>query len=220
MRAQLIVGSLAGLLMAGTVNAAVVWDTGDPLSQGYNEFDAPVTGYTVDSPSAGLLTQDTTLANTSRYALTSASAELVNSAGWYIEWRVNPQNTSGSFGVGLYANDSAGGIQLSTDPSGWGSWNGGSGSYATGYHIFRLTRAPGGSDFQLQVDGGAPTTLSQYVPWGGASAMQWGDVSSGNSGQAEWDYVAVNSAVPEPTSLALLGLGATLLVRRRMSKSA
>lgn len=215
MRAQLIVGSLCGFLMVGAVNASVVWNTGDPLSQGYSVFSGPLSGYSVDTPSAGLLTQDTDGPNTSRYGLSSASTELVNSSGWFIEWRVDSQATSGTFGVGLYANDSAGGVQLSIDPTGWSSWNGGSGSYAAGYHTFLLTRAAGGSDFQLQVDGGAATTVSQYVPWGGASAMQWGDVSSANSGQAVWDYVAVNGAVPEPASLSMLALGGLMLVRRR-----
>jgi hypothetical protein len=171
----------------------------------------------VDTPSAGLLTQNTDAANTSRYQLTSAnaSAELANASGWYIEWRINTTSTSSSYGVSMYANDSAGGILLSLDPSGWGSWNGGSGSYAAGYHTFRLTRAASGSDFQFQVDGGAATTLSQYAGWAGASDMQWGDGGSSAAGQAEWDYVTVNSAVPEPTSLALLGLGAGLFIRRR-----
>ncbi|HZH99438.1 MAG TPA: PEP-CTERM sorting domain-containing protein, partial [Fimbriimonadaceae bacterium] len=63
-----------------------------------------------------------------------------------------------------------------------------------------------GSDV-LSIDLGLSATSAANYVW-------FGDVSSAGSSSSETNYVAYN-AVPEPGTLAALGLGAAALLRRR-----
>lgn len=227
MNARWMIGVLGVLLISSSAaKASVIWDTGDPLSNGYTVLNPALAGYTLDSPVQGVLTQSTTADNISRYKLTSgnATAELVNANGWYIETRINVASptsaANGLYQVTLYASDGFGGFQLGLLPGSAAYYPNGATSlatYAAGYHTLKITRLPGNtSSFDVSVDGGAAITISDFVD--ATTQLQWGDGSGGGGpsvvGQAEWDYVAVN--IPEPASLAIVGLaGGAMMVRRR-----
>jgi hypothetical protein len=213
----MIIGGLCGLLAIGSVaNAAVIWDTGDPISHGFSLVGTvDPSNFQVDTPSAGFLTQDTVTVGAAAHYQNNSTTEFDNALGWKVEVRLNTTASSSDGDVYLLVADGQGGTELAFRSNGykvytnaWSSLQ----SYSSGFHTFLITRAAGeATNYSIQVDGG---TATSYTDFAYALGIQWGD-SASTGGKAVWDYVKIN-AVPEPTSLALLGLGgAALLMRRR-----
>jgi hypothetical protein len=233
--AAMLVASVV-VAQSAALNAAVIWDTGNPVDSGFTTTfgnNPPgFAGFTPDSPSAGILTQATSLFNNARYVLpdATATAELSYTNGWFAEWRVNStfNATNGNLHVNVLANDSFGGGLFGFFPTKV-VYHNGSGlvdlaTYASGFHTFRITRAPSGLNFQIQIDGAAPINIPNVAVFGTPSGrFHDGEGTGGDhradtvplGGNAQWDYVTINTLIPEPSSLVLFGIGAIGLIARR-----
>lgn len=229
MSTKLVIGGLCGLLMVGSAaNAAVIWDTGDPASSGFTASGIGSGDYTIDSPSIGLMTQNTTGSSAGKYVLPagpgagSALNELVNATGWDMEVRINVTSPTavggGYYQVTAYAGDANGAFQLGFLPTeAFYYTTGGAvslGAYTAGFHTFKITRSAGNTtSYDISVDGGAPVTTPDWAS--GTPMAVFGDGTGGSgTGAAQWDYVKINE-VPEPAAIALLGIGGMALLGRR-----
>ena len=158
MRTKMVIGGLCGLLaIGGAANASVIWDTGDPTSYGFVASGIGSGDFTIDSPSAGLMTQNTTGSSAGKYTLPagpgagSAADELVNANGWNMEVRVNvttPTSISGGYyQVTVYAGDTLGAFQLGLLPTKAVYYTSGGpvdlATYTAGFHTFKITRVAG-----------------------------------------------------------------------------
>jgi hypothetical protein len=99
------------------------------------------------------------------------------------------------------------------------------------FHTFRieLTGATLGSTINVYYDNAVAPLLSSPVVhdqavYGNSPQIGMGDSSSKDSGVSEWEYLWHNAscipinAVPEPSSLALLTVGALLLGNRKLRR--
>jgi|GEM_PF-2058515 len=59
------------------------------------------------------------------------------------------------------------------------------------------------------------TILSTDVTFTDTAKLRWAKIGTGQSNRVYFDDVLIEGVVPEPTSLALLGLGGLLITRRR-----
>ena len=146
--------------------------------------------------------------------------------GFFIEAGINVTTTTGTNGQVFISagNDSnMGGVAVLNDEGGgqtrislrsdsWSIVNGVTTVVPDGFHSVRVTQEPAG-DVLLTVDGGLVGSASPYNTGFGSSELRFGDANGG--GEAVWDYVVVNTNIPEPASMTLLALGGLAMLRRR-----
>ena len=214
---------LASALPAG---AAVVFDgTGSPAGVGYS-INGSAAIYSFDTPAAGIMSQ--TGAGPGEWFIDGATAagQLNSAVGWVVEFRRDNMQFGGH-GNHVRVQDDDGYIGMINYGSGIEIYNGANQYYNTsgaidnagffplpaGFHTVRLERAPGSSTATFTIDGGAngsintvDATLTSVFDLGGPR-FGFGNIASGSVADVQRDYVNV-SAIPEPSSLVLLGLGA------------
>ena len=141
-------------------------------------------------------------------SLDNAAAELVRANGWYVEFRVNTlDNTGDRFGNNFAVEDDVGGIGILLNPTSLEIYKtdfltypgapelGGPQPISPGFHAVRLTMAPGGTHFEVQIDGNLLGSVAGDVPGLGRPKLVFGDGSSKSEGRAVWDYVDVNEQI-------------------------
>lgn len=205
---------LCGALTSTYSQAALIWDSGDPATQGYGPVPGSGVlgdGYTPET-SPGILTQSTTGSYSTHYGLNAIDLanELNAATGWFVEWRANTL-VGATDQVDMQLSDGDKYVVVSMLPDTYKYTPGPGGAYTessnigSGFHTYRVTRLPANGSFELSVDGGAPLVLAG-VNYAGAGFVEFGDSTSAvGDSQAEWDYVALNGTpIPEPASLVLL----------------
>ena len=213
------------LATAATAQAAVVF-TGDgsPADAGFTfdaaggsgnvgdsfEFDTECSNPSTCAAQPGIMHEIQNTSGAGRWQLNDLS-ELNRAAGWFVETNIQILSHSDPGGL-LLIRDDVGGvvINLKTSQFEIGGVNVGIGS---GYNKLRLVMAAGGSSIDITVNDISAGSVTA-TPAGGAE-FNFSDGNSSRGLDANWDYVAINGEIPEPATLSLLGLGATLLLRRR-----
>ena len=78
---------------------------------------------------------------------------------------------------------------------------------------------PGGTNIDIHIDGTSVGSIVANTQGVGAAALTFGDGSSGSAGESNWDYLVVNTQIPEPSSIVLLGLGFVGLLRAKRRRA-
>jgi hypothetical protein len=107
-------------------------------------------------------------------------------------------------------------------PGGWSGFLSGSFEMGGGFHTLRVEHPGGGADtVDIFYDGGLVADDLTMIAGSASNAQArlfFGNSGASSSGQAVYDYIAINTEIPEPASMASmasLAMGAMCLLRRR-----
>ena len=218
-----LVLTLTLALAAAAPGGVVFTGDGSPADVGYRYEGVDV--FDLDTPS-GILHQRHDEGAWGRWDARAeydefVGTELIRANGWFVEFRlevISNNALSISQGGGLYVGDDVGRTAVYLHPD---RYVAGIGSVlevpiTPGYHTLRLEMAPGGTAFDMFVDGVSSGAVVPS-PNGGAGdhRFYFGDSSGPPAAEINYDYVVVNQEIPEPATLWMLGLAGTLIVGAR-----
>ncbi|MAE67456.1 MAG: hypothetical protein CMJ18_24610 [Phycisphaeraceae bacterium] len=178
------------------------------------EFDTECSDPSTCAPQPGIMHEIGSAANSGRWQL-DVSTVLNRAAGWFVEARLEILSHAGPGGI-LLVRDPSGGILVNLRDNEYevGVTGGETVNVpiSSGYHTLRLEMPAGGTRVNVLVDGGL---FGSVLTDSSGPEFNFSDGNSSRALDANWDYVAVNEEIPEPATLWLLGLGASMLLQRR-----
>ncbi len=232
-------------LVAAPGSAQVLFTgDGDPTAAGLENINT-ANEWSFDTPSPGFLQQGPGnddggygLDDIDNGAPDIAAAELDPNNGYFFEVRMDVESSTDgaqwpgfNIGVVIFLEDSSGRnlVIHPNDPNSgtvygyfsgnWGDANTGAHEMGGGFHTLRVEHPGGGADtVDIFYDGGLVAdnfTMSAGSASNGQARLFFGNSGALSSGQAVYDYIGINQEIPEPASMALLGMGAMCLLRRR-----
>jgi hypothetical protein len=139
--------------------------------------------------------------------------------------RVN--QITNTFGLMVGVNDATSQLYFNITPTGWSvAANGNSGTFAdpSAFHLFRLDTFAATQSFTLAIDGVQVSSGFMSPGYALENLIIFGDgTPTGGDLKAEFQFIRFNAepttAIPEPSSLAIAGLGAVSLLIRRSARN-
>ena len=228
------------MVLALSASGEVIWDgSGSPSTASFtapapsrfSDFNNPPNGWTLDS-SGGPAGSDPGFAHYADVGGSSSSltdyagTELVHANGWFAETRALVIQESpflgGNWGMMFAINDDSGVGAAAT-------FNDGSIKIVNKnmavvssfdvepgvFHTLRVVRAPGAADVEYIIDGISQGLFGAVSAGQPASVTQWGNAYAPGANEGVWDYVVLNGEIPEPMTLALLGMGGLVMLWKR-----
>jgi len=206
----------AGVVFSGDGSPADVGYTWDPAGGSGNIGDS----FEFDKPSPGFMHEIGSGPNSGRWQLKDPvlSSELDGNAGWFVEARLEILDHMGPGGIFL-VRGTTGGILINLRQNEFeiGVTGGQTVNVPTGqgFHTFRLEMPAGGSALDVFVDGVSRGSVATDTS---GPELNFSDGNNQRGLLANWDYLVVNSEIPEPATLSLLGLGGALVLFRRRQR--
>ena len=198
------------LLAAAPATAEIIWDTGDPATQGWTEVSSSPGAFYPDHEDGGDSAHEQTgimwMDADADDCWTRSSVGELSNTSWTIE--VRGECTAGMY-MAFRAGDGYSGFYGYWTSTTAMTFTGPNGNVSVdlqteGYHTFTLTKSSAGEAINLTVDG-----TTSYIVGStdyNTSALYFGKLTGASSATGNWDYYKVNE-IPEPSTLALLASG-------------